>query len=150
MAAHGRAFFHPGVHQRADALELHRRDDRTHVDRLIERRATRQLFHARPELRDQPLGDPLVHQQPRAGAAHLPLVEPDRVHHALDHAVEIGVVEHDERTFSRPASSESFLPDPAVALRMMRPTSVEPVNAILSMSDGSRSARPSGRRRSRR
>src|SRR2546430_13160187 len=28
-----------------------------------------------------------------------------------------------------PSSSDSFLPDPAVALRMMRPTSVEPVNA---------------------
>src|SRR5881396_1575293 len=33
-----------------------------------------------------------------------------------------------------PSASDSFLPDPAVALRMMRPTSVEPVNAILSMS----------------
>jgi hypothetical protein len=33
-----------------------------------------------------------------------------------------------------PSSSESFLPEPAVALRMMRPTSVDPVNAILSTS----------------
>ena len=33
-----------------------------------------------------------------------------------------------------PSSSESFLPVPAVALRMMRPTSVEPVKAILSTS----------------
>ena len=33
-----------------------------------------------------------------------------------------------------PSSSESFFPLPAVALRMMRPTSVEPVNAILSTS----------------
>ena len=33
-----------------------------------------------------------------------------------------------------PSSSESFLPLPAVALRMMRPTSVEPVKAILSTS----------------
>jgi len=33
-----------------------------------------------------------------------------------------------------PSSSESFFPDPAVALRMRRPTSVEPVNAILSTS----------------
>ncbi len=33
-----------------------------------------------------------------------------------------------------PSSSESFLPEPAVAFRMMRPTSVEPVNAILSTS----------------
>src|SRR5881275_2082716 len=33
-----------------------------------------------------------------------------------------------------PSSSDSFLPDPAVAWRMMRPTSVEPVKAILSTS----------------
>ena len=33
-----------------------------------------------------------------------------------------------------PSSRLSFLPEPAVALRMMRPTSVEPVKAILSTS----------------
>jgi hypothetical protein len=33
-----------------------------------------------------------------------------------------------------PSSSDSFLPVPAVAMRMIRPTSVEPVNAILSTS----------------
>src|SRR3989454_268185 len=33
-----------------------------------------------------------------------------------------------------PSSSDSFLPEPAVALRMIRPTSVEPVKAILSTS----------------
>ena len=32
-----------------------------------------------------------------------------------------------------PSSSDSFLPLPAVALRISRPTSVEPVNASLSM-----------------
>ena len=36
-------------------------------------------------------------QQPRARAADLALVEPDRVDDALDRAVEIGVVEDDER-----------------------------------------------------
>ena len=76
--------------------------------------------------------DAFLHEQARAGAADLALVEPDRVDHALDDAVEIGVVEHDERRLLPPSSSESFLPLPAVALRMMRPTSVVPVNAILS------------------
>src|SRR5260370_350305 len=33
-----------------------------------------------------------------------------------------------------PSSSDSFFPEPAVALRMIRPTSVDPVKAILSMS----------------
>ena len=31
-----------------------------------------------------------------------------------------------------PSSSDSFLPEPAVAVRMTRPTSVEPVKAILA------------------
>ena len=41
-----------------------------------------------------------------------------------------------------PSSSDSFLPLPAVAVRMMRPTSVEPVNAILSMSGWATMAAP--------
>jgi hypothetical protein len=44
----------------------------------------------------EPLGDALLHEDARAGAADLPLVEPDRVDHALDDAVEVGVVEDDE------------------------------------------------------
>ncbi len=41
-----------------------------------------------------------------------------------------------------PSSSDSFLPLPAVASRMMRPTSVEPVKAILSTSGWLTSAAP--------
>ncbi len=41
-----------------------------------------------------------------------------------------------------PSSSETFLPVPAVAVRMMRPTSVDPVNAILSTSGWATSALP--------
>src|SRR3989442_1611460 len=41
-----------------------------------------------------------------------------------------------------PSSRESFLPEPAVALRMTRPTSAEPVNAILSTSGWSTSSAP--------
>ena len=41
--------------------------------------------------------DAFGRQQPRARAADLPLVEPDRVDDALDRAVEIGVLEDDER-----------------------------------------------------
>ena len=41
-----------------------------------------------------------------------------------------------------PSSSDSFLPVPAVATRMMRPTSVDPVKAILSTSGCSTSAAP--------
>ena len=41
-----------------------------------------------------------------------------------------------------PSSSDSFLPEPAVASRMMRPTSVEPVKAILSTPACATSAAP--------
>ena len=41
-----------------------------------------------------------------------------------------------------PSSSDSFLPLPAVAVRMMRPTSVDPVKAILSTSGCATSAAP--------
>src|SRR2546430_433806 len=58
------------------------------------------LLHARARSRAQRVGDSLVSQEPRSGAAHLPLVEPDRVPHALDHAVQIGVVEHDDRALA--------------------------------------------------
>ena len=44
----------------------------------------------------QPIGDPFLNEQARAGAAHLSLIEPDRIDDALDHTVEIRVVEHDE------------------------------------------------------
>ena len=52
---------------------------------------TRSVSILRLELRDQPLGDTFLRQDAGAGAADLALIEPDRVHHALDHAVEIGV-----------------------------------------------------------
>jgi hypothetical protein len=83
-----------------DALELSRRDDRADVGRLVERVAQSQVRHAGAQLRVQGLGDALGDQEPRARAAYLSLVEPDRVDRPLDRAVEIGVLEHDERRFS--------------------------------------------------
>ena len=97
---HRRAFVDALLHQAANALELHRRDDRAHVHRLVERRADAKLLHPRAQLAHQPLGDAFLHEQARAGAADLPLVEPDRVDHALDDAVEIRVVVDDERTLA--------------------------------------------------
>ena len=46
-----------------------------------------------------------------------------------------------------PSSSESFLPVPAVASRMLRPTAVEPVKAILSTPARATSTAPVRRRR---
>ena len=46
---------------------------------------------------DHPVGDRLVDKEARAGAAHVPLVEEDPVHDALDGLVDRRVVEHDVR-----------------------------------------------------
>jgi hypothetical protein len=44
----------------------------------------------------EPLGNAFLHQDARAGAADLALVEPDGIDHAFDRRVEIGIVEDDE------------------------------------------------------
>src|SRR6185437_9692107 len=82
-----------------------------HFDRLVEGLADAELLHARAQLGDELPRDALLHQEARAGAADLPLIEPDRVDDALDHAVEIGVFKNDERAF--PAKLErEFLARP--------------------------------------
>ncbi len=43
------------------------------------------------------IGNAFLDQKPRAGAADLPLVEPDRIDDAFHGAVDIGVVKNDER-----------------------------------------------------
>ncbi len=96
-APHLRALAFARLDQPLDPFELDRRDDRADVDRLVERVADPQRLHPRPQLGVHPLGDRFGDQQPRAGAAHLALVEPDRVDDALDRAVEIGILEDDER-----------------------------------------------------
>ena len=74
-----------------------RRDDGADVDGLVERRADAQRAHAVANFRDERLGDALLHQQARAGAANLSLVEPDAIDQAFDGAVEVGIFENDER-----------------------------------------------------
>src|SRR5205823_2405445 len=72
------------------------RYDGPDVHRLVERVAYPHPLHAGAQLLHEPVRHVLLHEQARTGAAHLALVEPDCVHHPLDHAVEVGVVEHDE------------------------------------------------------
>ena len=88
----------PGAlgHQPAHAVELGAVDQRADVGVLVERAADAQPAHARLDLGDEGVGDALLHQQPRAGAADLALVEPDAVDQPFDGAVEIGVLEDDE------------------------------------------------------
>ena len=127
----GCALLHALRHELLDALELHGRDNRPDVDGLVERRTDAQGFEARLQL-DESIVDAFLQEQAGAGAADLALVEPDRVDDALDGRVEVGVIEDDERRLAA-EPSVSDLPEPAVASRMRRPTSVEPVKAILSM-----------------
>jgi len=87
----GGALLLAAAHQLLDLLQLDRRDDRAHVHCLVEGIAYAERLHSCLELSHQPLRHSLLHQNARARAAHLALVEPDRVHHAFDHAVEIGI-----------------------------------------------------------
>jgi hypothetical protein len=95
-----RAFAHAGRHQRAHALQLRGVDQAAHVDRLVHRRAHAQALHAALEALDEVGRNAFLQQQPRAGAAHLALVEPDGVDHAFDRGVDVRVVEHDEGRFA--------------------------------------------------
>ena len=88
--AHAR--LHPAVHR----LPLRLVHDGAHVDGLVERIADAHVAHAVLELADELLGDVFLHQQARTGTADLALVEPDRIDHALDCSVQIGIFEHDE------------------------------------------------------
>ena len=87
------------------------------------------------------VGDGLLHQQPRARAADVALVEEDAVDDALDGLVERGVVEDDVGGLAAELEGD-LLVVPATDLAIARPTSVEPVNATLSTSGCATSARP--------
>ena len=84
-----------GVGQLADARELRGGVDRADVGVLVERIAEAQRRHALLQRRDHLVGDRLLHEQPRAGAADVALVEEDAVDDALDGLVERRVVEDD-------------------------------------------------------
>src|SRR5699024_10980330 len=81
--------------QRLDPLELLAGVDGTDVGVLDERVAEAQLLPALPELRLDLLGGALLHEQARAGAADVALVEEDPLDDALDGLVDRGVLEDD-------------------------------------------------------
>ncbi len=80
-----------------DALKLNRRDDRSDVDRLVERRTDAQGRHPTLEARDERLGNPFLQQEAGACTADLALIEPDGIDKPFDRAIDIRVVEDDVR-----------------------------------------------------
>ena len=73
----------------------------------------------------------LLDEQPRARAAHFALVEIDPVDDALDRLVERRVVEHDVRGLATELQRHGLVGS-ATPRPILRPISVEPVNATLS------------------
>ncbi len=84
-----------GGHERLDPLELLGRVDRADIGVLVQRVAEPEAAHPLPQLADHLVVHALLDQQPRSGAAHVPLVEEDAVDDPLDGLVERGVLEHD-------------------------------------------------------
>src|SRR5437762_3488711 len=93
----GRAFGDTLIHQSLDAFKLHARDDGANINGFIEWRTDAQRVHAVLNLADEFLRDAFLHQQARARATNLPLIEPDAVDQPLDCAVEIRVFKKNER-----------------------------------------------------
>jgi hypothetical protein len=54
--------------------------------------ADAQRFHARLQPLNECIRDAFLDQDPGPGATDLPLVEPDRVNHALDDAIEVCII----------------------------------------------------------
>ena len=78
------------------------------------------------------LGDRLLDEQPRPGAADLALVEVDAVDDALDRLVERRVVEDDVRGLAAELQGQRLVGARRRPRKIWRPISVEPVNATLS------------------
>ena len=103
---------------------------------------TRSVDIRRLRLVEHLVGHRLLHQQPRARAADVALVEEDAVDDALDGLVDRGVVEDDVGGLAAELEGDLLVRCPATDFAIARPTSVEPVNATLSTSGWATSARP--------
>jgi hypothetical protein len=102
------ALFNAARNERLNAFELHGIDNRAHVDALIQRRPDAQRIHATLQFIDKPLLHTFLHEQSRTGAAHLSLVEPDCIDNAFDRAIEIGVIEDNERRLAAEFQRQGF------------------------------------------
>ena len=118
------------------------RVDGADVGVLVHRVADPEGREAALELGDDLVGDVLLDEQARAGAAHLALVEEDAVDDPLDGLVEGGVVEDDVGGLAAELEGRLLARCRRWSGRSALPTSVEPVKAILSTSGCSTRACP--------
>src|SRR5262249_45404948 len=100
------------IDQAPNALELYRRHDSADIDCLVQWGTDAQCLHPVANLAHQLLRNALLHQQPRPRTADLSLVEPDAVDQSFDCAVQIGIIEDDERRLAT-----QFQCKPLVSLR---------------------------------
>src|SRR3989442_13214202 len=89
------ALFYARLHERRDLLELLLRVDRADIRVLVERIADAQGGHPSLERRDHRLVDRLLHEEARARAADMALIEVDPVDDSFHRLVERRVVEDD-------------------------------------------------------
>ena len=103
-----------------DPLELHRRDDRAHVDRFVERRADAQLLHPRAQLGHQRSAMPSCTSSREPAQQTCPWLN-QIASTTPSTTLSRSASSNTMNGLLPPSSSVSFLPEPAVALRMIAP-----------------------------
>src|ERR687888_467268 len=114
-----RALLLAGRDQLRDLVELLLRVDRADVGVLVERVADAEGRESPLQLLDDRLVDRLLHEQPRACAADVALVEVDAVDDPLDRLVERGVVEDDVRGLTAELEREPLVRARKLALNRL-------------------------------
>ena len=92
----------------SNSRQLARRNDRAHIDRLVQGMPDTQAVHPCPQTLKETFGDAFLHQNARPGAANLSLVKPDRIHDTLHGGIEVGIIEHDKRRLAPEFECQGF------------------------------------------
>src|SRR5205807_692550 len=104
-----RAFVDPALHERADFFELRLRVDRADVGIFVERIADTQRRDAVAQLAEHERKNVLLHQQARAGAANVTLIEKDAADRALDRLINRRIIANDIRRLPAKFERQFFL-----------------------------------------
>ena len=136
-----RAFLPRDIEIRRDLGDMAFVDQRADLGRRIERVADLDLLHALGDPRGKFVGDRFLHQQAARRRAALAVERVDHEHDGIERAVEVGVVEHDDRVLA--AEFEMHALQRRRALRMIaEPVALSPTKPMALMSGCSVSALP--------